>query len=122
MSKCASLGVLLSTTIALVAIAAEKQRVWQTGKVLDSKRSRYFAGTIGSHQHDRNRPSARQLRIPSGEHEHFTDCSLQVLREHFDRGRNTRIPGTGNGWSKSANLTVNGPVKFAVEKRKLFCD
>jgi hypothetical protein len=23
-------------------------------------------------------------------------------------------------WSKPANLTVNGPVKFAVEKRKLF--
>jgi hypothetical protein len=23
-------------------------------------------------------------------------------------------------WSKAANLTVNGPVKYAVEKRKLF--
>ena len=23
-------------------------------------------------------------------------------------------------WSKPANLTVNGPVKYAVEKRKLF--
>ena len=23
-------------------------------------------------------------------------------------------------WSKPANLTVNGPVKFAVEKRKLY--
>ena len=27
--------------------AAEKQRDWQTGKVLDSERSRYFAGTVG---------------------------------------------------------------------------
>ena len=23
-------------------------------------------------------------------------------------------------WSKAANLTINGPVKYAIEKRKLF--
>ena len=27
---------------------AEKKRDWQTGKVLDAQRSRYFAGTVGS--------------------------------------------------------------------------
>jgi hypothetical protein len=31
-----------------MASAAEKQRDWQTGKVLDTERNRYFAGTIGN--------------------------------------------------------------------------
>jgi hypothetical protein len=30
------------------ALSAEKVRNWQTGKVLDTERSRYFAGTVGS--------------------------------------------------------------------------
>src|ERR1039458_9246228 len=31
-----------------MAVAAERERDWQTGKVLDSQRSRYFAGTVGN--------------------------------------------------------------------------
>ncbi len=31
-----------------LAISAEKSRDWQTGKVLDSQRSRYFAGTVSN--------------------------------------------------------------------------
>jgi hypothetical protein len=37
--------VLLAATAAL---AAKKPLDWQTGKVLDTQRNRYFAGTIGS--------------------------------------------------------------------------
>jgi hypothetical protein len=29
------------------AMAAEKSRDWQMGKVLDAQRSRHFAGTVG---------------------------------------------------------------------------
>jgi hypothetical protein len=31
-----------------IALSAEKARNWQPGKVLDTERSRYFAGTVGS--------------------------------------------------------------------------
>ena len=37
---------LLCLTFCLVA--AEKQRDWQAGKVLDTERQRYFAGTVGN--------------------------------------------------------------------------
>src|ERR1700689_4590023 len=40
------LVILVLTATAM--FGAEKQRDWQTGKVLDSERSRYFAGTVGS--------------------------------------------------------------------------
>ena len=33
---------------ATTALGAQKQRAWQMGKVLDSQRSSYFAGTVGS--------------------------------------------------------------------------
>jgi hypothetical protein len=49
MSRFGKLSVVLcfATAVSIVA-AAEKQRDWQTGKVLDSQRSRYFAGTVGN--------------------------------------------------------------------------
>jgi hypothetical protein len=31
-----------------LAVAGRKERAWQTGKVLDSQRQRYFAGTVGN--------------------------------------------------------------------------
>jgi hypothetical protein len=44
-------GLLLSVLVLIAGVAvfgAAKQRDWQDGKVLDSQRSRYFAGTVGS--------------------------------------------------------------------------
>ena len=43
-----SWAVALSMLMPLLAFSAEKARNWQTGKVLDTERPRYFAGTVGS--------------------------------------------------------------------------
>src|SRR5271166_4195659 len=42
------MSIVLAAVFASSAIGAEKVRDWQTGKVLDSQRNRYFAGTVGS--------------------------------------------------------------------------
>jgi hypothetical protein len=41
-------GATLLFAFAHSSAGAEKKRDWQTGKVLDAQRSRYFAGTVGS--------------------------------------------------------------------------
>ena len=104
-------------------VAAEKQRDWQTGKVLDSQRSRYFAGTIGS----ANTTGTAQANGNYGTYQGNTNTSQTAVYRVYET---FLIEGETHAylaqerlrwrWSKPANLTVNGPVKFAVEKRKLF--
>lgn len=123
MSRLASFGVVFCTAAALVAAAAEKQRDWQTGKVLDSQRSRYFAGTIGS----TNTTGTAQANGNYGTYQGNTNTSQTAVYRVYET---FLIEGETHAylaqerlrwrWSKPANLTVNGPVKFAIEKRKLF--
>jgi hypothetical protein len=40
--------VLLVMLVPPLALSAEKARDWQSGKVLDTERSQYFIGTVGS--------------------------------------------------------------------------
>lgn len=90
--------------LATSTLHAEKKREWQTGKVLDSERSSYLAGTVGK--------AARSQRAVYAVYETFmieTDSFVYVAEE--------RIKWR---WSKLAILTVGAPVKFAIEKRKLF--
>ena len=112
---------LLTLLTASEVVAAEKPRDWQTGKVLDSQSQRYFAGTVGSGStngtvntdtgtyHDQSNNSSTAIyRV----YETFLiegDQYVYLAQEHL-RWR----------WSKAANVTVNGPVKYAVEKRKLY--
>lgn len=104
-------------------VSAEKQRDWQTGKVLDSERSRYFAGTFGS----ANTDGQAQANGNYGTYQSNTQSSQIAVYRTFET---FLIEGPTHAylaqerlrfkWSKPANLTVNGPVKFAVEKQKLF--
>lgn len=106
-----------------VAVGAEKKRDWQTGKVLDSERSRYFAGTVGN----ANTYGTAQANGNYGTYQGNTNTSQTAVYRVFET---FLIEGETHAylaqerlrwkWSKPANLTVNGPVKFAVEKRKLF--
>lgn len=114
-----------------LATGAEKPRTWETGKVLDTERNRYFAGTYNS-----------------GSSSGTVNASGTTI------GNNTTVNGTYQGqssgspvaiyktyatyviesdkyvyqaeerlhwrWSKAASLIVNGPVKFAVEKHTLY--
>ena len=119
----------LTSFLALLAlaaptIAAEKVREWQTGKVLDTERSRYYAGTVSSGQTNGNGQvynggyGAYQGQTVASHHAIYrgyetividADTHVYVVQQRLKSRR-----------SKAAMLTVNGPVKFAVEKRKLF--
>jgi hypothetical protein len=112
--------VLLALVLAL-SLAAEKQRDWQLGKVLDTQRQRYFAGTFSSGS------ANGKVDEDSGTFRGQTDSSSTAVYRVFE---NFVIEGDKYvylgqerlrwRWSKAANVTVNGPVKYAVEKRKLY--
>ncbi len=103
--------------------AAEKSRDWQTGKVLDSQRNRYFAGTVGN----ANTTGTAQANGNYGTYQGNTNSSqtavYRVYETFFIEGDTYAYLAQERlrwKWSKPANLTINGPVKYAVEKRKLF--
>jgi hypothetical protein len=110
----------LISVLAAVAFGAAKLRDWQTGKVLDTQRQRYFAGTVGS-------GNSNGTVSDSGTYSGQTNSSSRAVYRVFE---NFVIEGDQYvylaqerlrwRWSKAANVTVNGPVKYAVEKRKLF--
>src|ERR1035437_10880253 len=116
-------GIAVAVVSVNMANAAEKQRDWQTGKVLDSQRSRYFAGTVGN----ANTTGTAQANGNYGTYQGNTNTSQTAVYRVYET---FLIEGETHAylaqerlrwrWSKPANLTVNGPVKFAIEKRKLF--
>ena len=108
---------------ATALFGAEKKRDWQTGKVLDSERSRYFAGTVGS----ANTTGNAQANGNYGTYQGNTNTSQTAVYRVFEtfviEGETAVYLAQERlkwRWSKAANLTVNGPVKFAIEKRNLY--
>jgi hypothetical protein len=103
-----------------IATAADKPRDWQTGTVLDSSRSRYFAGTIGD-------ANTNGTVNDNGNYSGNTSASETAIYRVY---QNFVIEGDQYvylaqehikwRWSKPADLTVNGKVKYTVEKRKLY--
>lgn len=89
---------------ATAAVAGEKNRDWQTGKLVDTDRNRYFAGTYTPPQATFGVPIYREHQdyvIDAGTY-------IYVAEERIKRR------------SKSMNLIINAPVKFAIEKRNLY--
>ena len=78
------------------SVPAADRRDWQMGKVLASE---------------------RQVICPRG-----YDCVFQDFQFEGEKKIYTAREPLKYRWSKEANLTVNGPVKFAVDahERKLF--
>jgi hypothetical protein len=118
------LSVLISTFVVCSgAFGAAKVRDWQDGKVLDSQRSRYFAGTVGNSTSSGN----VDLNGDNGTYRGQTSGSQTAVYrvfetfviegDHYVYLAQERLRWR---WSKAANVTVNGPVKYAFEKRKLF--
>jgi hypothetical protein len=106
--------------LAAVPLTAGKERDWKTGKVLDSQRQRYFAGTVGN-------GSTNGTVGDSGTYSGQTNSSSTAIYRVFetfviegDKYVYLAQERLRWRWSKAANVTVNGPVKYAVEKRKLY--
>jgi len=108
---------------AIILFAAQKQRDWQTGKVVDSERNRYFAGTIGNS----NTTGTAQANGNYGTYQGSTNTSQTAVYRVYEtfiiEGETYAYVAQERlrwRWSKPANLTVNGPVKYAIEKRRLY--
>jgi hypothetical protein len=120
-SRTLRLAVLGSLVFSICVFAtAEKQRDWKTGRVLDSERSHYFAGTVGG-------ANTSGTVNDNGNYNGTTNSSQTAIYrvyETFVIEGDTYVYQAQEHikwrWSKPANLTVNGPVKYAVEKRKLY--
>lgn len=116
-----------ATVIALclaTAVYAEKRRAWQEGKLVDVDRSSYFAGTIGGGTTTITNPPDR-------------NAAWQVPPVHVNTGSQRAVYGEIESFvieSKShvytvlrtvrrkrpVNLTVNAPIKFAVERNRVY--
>lgn len=114
---------ILFSILATSSPAAEKQRDWRSGRVLDTQRNRYFVGSIG----DADTVGTASTSGDSGTYRGHTNSSETAIYRVYET---FLIEGDDHAylaqerlrwrWSKPANLTVNGPVKFAVQGRKLF--
>jgi hypothetical protein len=110
---------LMAVVCVVVSSAAEKKRDWLTGKVLDTNRQRYFAGTIGSANTNGNASD-------SGSYSGTTYGSQRAVYRVYETFviegdqyvylAQERLKWR---WSKPANVTVNGTVQYVVDKRKL---
>lgn len=70
-----------------------KGRNWHMGKVLDSERSRYFAGTLGSGGTTGSAQTYGTYGTYQGMLQHLTDSDLQGARNLLDRERDPRLHG-----------------------------
>jgi hypothetical protein len=106
--------------ILAIPLAAEKQRDWQTGKVLDTNRQRYFAGTVGNSNTNGTVDSSGNYHGNSSGGETAVYRVFETFVIEGDKYVYLAQERLRWRWSKAANVTVNGPVKYAVEKRKLY--
>lgn len=117
------MAVAVSLVLAPVLSAGEEDRVWQMGKVLDTDVNREYAGTIG----DVSTQGEARASGNRATYEEKSDTSETPVYRTYNT---VIIEGATHGyvarqrkrfgWSKLANLTVNGPVKFTIEKRNLY--
>jgi hypothetical protein len=97
----------------------EKERQWQTGKVLDTNRERTYEGTVdnasgtattsGNNAYGSASASSRAVYRVYETYRIEARDYIYECQEHI-RWR----------WSKPAQLTVNGPVQFAIEKDRIY--
>ena len=102
-----------------VAYAKQKERAWQTGKLVGTDEARYFAGTVGSS----NTTGEIYDSTYSGDTSSSQTAVYRVYQTYIIEANRYVYVAKERlrwRWSKPANLTVNGPVKYAVEKRNLF--
>lgn len=110
----------LMIVVSALVFGSAKTRDWQNGKVLDTNRQRYFAGTVGNSNTNGSVDSSGNYHGNSSGGEtavYRTFESFVIEGEQYVYLAQERLRWR---WSKAANVTVNGAVKYAVEKRKLF--
>ena len=110
-------------TLGSFASAKQKERSWQEGVLVGIDEARYFAGTIGSSNTTGNVHESGDYGTYSGETSSSQTAVYRVYQTYIVQAGGYVYVAKERlrwRWSKPANLTVNGPVKYALEKRKLY--
>jgi len=113
------MGLLLLILLGSPAAARQKERQWETGKVLDTSRDSTYAGSVGS-------ASGSATSAGDTTYGHASGRSTAVYRVYetytIEAGDYVYVcrERLKWKWSKPAMLTVNGPVQFAIEKDHLY--
>jgi hypothetical protein len=95
-----------------MAVVAEKQRDWQIGKVLDSQRLRYFAGTVGSV----NTSGTAQVNGNYGTYQGNTNTSQTAVYRVYE----TFLASFGERWWKSRRIARLG-TQYVLGLRAKSC-
>ena len=114
--------------------AATKEHTWQTGTTLDTGHNRYFAGTLhngsesgtvygsGTSNSVGNSTYSQGSGSYSGSSSGM-DTPIYRVYENYVIDSGTMVYLAEERlrwrWSKPAHLTVNGPVKFYIDGRKI---
>jgi hypothetical protein len=109
--------------IAATAALAAKPLNWQAGRVLDTQRNRYYAGTIDSGNASGSATTTDSATTTGSVwSSHSSTAVYRVFETFIIEGEDYAYVATERlrwRWSHSANLAVNGQVKYAVDGRKL---
>jgi hypothetical protein len=117
--------------IALAVLAAKPVRNWQTGTLLDSERSSVYLGTISSTNSSGNLNASTNT---SGNTSYTTGTysggsrsssrPIYALQEMHVIESESYVYIVSRilywRWSKTADVAVNGPVRFAVDKQTMY--
>lgn len=106
-------ALLLSISLfATMAFAAARQ--WQTGKVLDTEQQKVHEGSTTTYHTEKDGNSRHTTATKSDNIDTYEVYTIQGAEKTYVAREKLNFP-----WSKPAQVTVGGEVKYAVEGRKL---
>jgi len=112
----------LLAVVCVTSSRATKNPNWLDGKVLDTTRNRYFAGTVSNSNESGSVYANGNNATYEGS---STGSNIAVYRVYanyvIDGGDTVYLleERLHFRWSKAANLTVNGPIKYYIDGRKM---
>jgi hypothetical protein len=118
---------LVAVLVCLFALSplapAEKQLDWQVGTLRDSQRSRFFAGTVGDSNTNGNATAYGNTATYNERTDTSSTAVYRVYQTYEIEGDQYVYLAEQHikwRWSKAADISVNGRVQYAVDKRKLY--
>jgi hypothetical protein len=103
--------------------AEKKTRAWQEGKVVSMEKTHELQGTTtttntdgkikSTSKGDKYESQSTSTETPN--YDDFMVFTIEAGDHVYTARQRLNFP-----WSKSANVTVGGPVQFALEKNKIY--
>ena len=116
-------ALVLSAALPTISQAAKHERNWQNGILLDAQKSRIYLGSYGT----ANTSGNASVYGSSATYNAYSNTSTQAVYAHeeievVDGGDRIYVISRllKWRWSKEADVTVNAPVKYAVEGQHIY--